>query len=155
MRTLVAYYSRGGNTRLVAQEIISITGGDVEELGDEKKRKGGLGWITGARDALMGRETRLKPLRNNPSDYDMIYIGSPTWAGRMTPAVRTFIKQNDLTGKRIALFGNAGNQEGKATNDMSKNLGNAEVLGEITVLDSQMKSGSYKRMIKEWVKSLI
>lgn len=44
MKTLVVYYSRSGNTRLVAQEISSAIDSDIEEIADTKNWSGTMGF---------------------------------------------------------------------------------------------------------------
>ena len=31
-------------------------------------------------------------------------VGTPIWAGRPTPAITTYLKKNDLAGKKVAAF---------------------------------------------------
>ena len=51
--------------------------------------------------------TQIEPLKLNPNDYDIILIGTPSWFGNVTPAVRTFATKYKLTGKKIGVFGTA------------------------------------------------
>lgn len=45
----------------------------------------------------------------NLDDYDEIIIGSPVWWYTITPSIRTFLKENNLSGKRVIPFAtNAG-----------------------------------------------
>jgi multimeric flavodoxin WrbA len=39
--------------------------------------------------------------------YDLIIIGSPVWSDGITPAIRTFIAKNELSGKQVAIFNNS------------------------------------------------
>jgi len=47
MKTLVAYYSRTGNTKKVAVEIAKNLKADIDEIIDKKDRSGMIGWIIG------------------------------------------------------------------------------------------------------------
>jgi flavodoxin len=104
-RVLVVYYSRTGHTQKVADELAKKFHADVEPLVDEHKRTGLFGASSAAKDAVARNKTTLGPLKHDLKNYDMILIGGPSWFGNTTPAVRTFITQNDLTGKKIGLFG--------------------------------------------------
>jgi len=104
-KVLVVYYSRTGHTRLVAERLAKKFGADVEQLIDQHKRTGVFGASSAGKDAIAGKTTLIDPLKHNPGDYDMILIGGPSWFGNVTPAVRTFIMQNDFSGKKIGLFG--------------------------------------------------
>ncbi len=104
-RILVVYYSRTGTTKGVAEKIRQELDADIEELIDTKKRTGPVAFHTAGRDARAGNLTELKPLEADLGDYDNIIIGTPNWWGNITPAVRTFIVENDLSAKKIGLFG--------------------------------------------------
>ncbi len=52
MKTLVVYYSRTGNTKLIGDELAAVLGADVEELKDRDDRSGRMGYIRAGRDAL-------------------------------------------------------------------------------------------------------
>jgi flavodoxin len=104
-KVLVVYYSRTGHTQLVAEKLAKKFGADLERLIDRHKRTGLFGFSSAGKDAIIGRTTVIDLLKHSPRDYDIILIGGPTWAGHVTPAIRTFIRQNDLSGKEIGLFG--------------------------------------------------
>jgi flavodoxin len=106
-KVLVVYYSREGHTKLVAEQMAKKFNADLEQLIDKKKRTGLIGVSSAGKDAVAGNLTSLEPLKRNPQDYDIILIGTPSWFGNLTPAVRTFIKENDLSGKKVGLFGTA------------------------------------------------
>ena len=104
-KVLVVYYSRTGHTQLVAEKLAKKFGADVERLIDQHKRTGVFGISSAGKDAVASNTTVIDSLKHNPRDYDTILIGGPSWFGNVTPAVRTFIMQNDLSGRKIGLFG--------------------------------------------------
>ena len=104
-RGLVVYYSRTGTTKKVAEELAGKFGADIERLIDKRKRTGPVGYMRASKDAVAKNLTDLEPIEKNPHDYDIIIIGTPSWYGNMTPAVRTFLDQNGLEKKTIAVFG--------------------------------------------------
>lgn len=104
-KVLIVYYSRTDHTHLVAQKLAERFNADLERLNDKRKRSGPIGYARAGKDAIAGNTTELEPLVHDPQEYDIILIGTPTWASHMTPAVRTFILENDLSGKTIGLFG--------------------------------------------------
>ena len=104
-KVLVVYYSRTGHTQLVAEKLAKQFNADLERIIDKKKRTGPIGFTAAGKDAVTSKTTVINPLKVSLSDYDVILIGGPSWFGNVTPAVRTFIMQNDLSGKKIGLFG--------------------------------------------------
>jgi flavodoxin len=104
VKSLVLYYSRTGNAKFVAETIAAELGSDIEEVVDLKSREGKLGWISAGRDASSGKGTRIAPTKKVPYDYDLVIIGTPVWAWGPTSAIRTYLSNNDLSGKKVALF---------------------------------------------------
>ena len=43
----------------------------------------------------------IKPLKYNLHNYDVIVVGTPAWWYTMAPAVKTFLTQNDFSGKTV------------------------------------------------------
>ena len=104
MKTLIVYFTRTGNTKFAAESIAAEIGADIEEIIDLKNRQGWLGWLSAGKDAMQGNETQIAPTRITPNGFDLIIIAQPVWAWSPTPAIRTYLNKNDLSGKKIALF---------------------------------------------------
>ncbi len=108
MKKLIVYYSRTGNTKKVAEELANKLGSKTIEIVDEKDRSGGIGWLGAGKDAFKNKLTNIKPISEDISKYDLIIVGTPIWAGKMTPALRTFIKNHKDKIKNYAIFTTAG-----------------------------------------------
>lgn len=104
-KVLVVYYSRTGNTQMVAEKIAEKFNADSERLIDKVKRTGPVGFTRAGKDALAGNLTEIEPLKADPQKYDIILIGTPSWFSNITPAVRTFVTQYDISSKKLGLFG--------------------------------------------------
>ena len=87
MKALTVFYSRTGTTREVAESISQTLSCDVEEIVDTKKRGGPLGLLFSGRDASQKKLTVVRPPQKDPSLYDIVVIGTPVWAGNMSPAL--------------------------------------------------------------------
>ncbi len=105
-KTLVVYYSLTGNTKQIAQHIHDLVAGDMFELRTvQTYPENHQTLIEQAKKELAdGYLPELQGKLTNLSDYDVIYIGSPIWWGTDAPAVRTFLSQNDLSGKTVIPF---------------------------------------------------
>jgi flavodoxin len=151
----VVYYTRTGNARFVAETIAAEIGSDVEEVIDMKKRSGILGYLGGGRDAWQGKETQIAPSKKSPADYELIIIGTPVWAGRSTPAISTYLKKNDLSGKKIAVFFTQGGKKPKGIEQTKALIPNSECIGELTVVNPLKGKEASEKQIIEWCKTLI
>src|SRR5450830_1298310 len=95
---LVVFYSLDGDVRLLARTLAKEPELDAMELelvkphpthGFMKDFKGGV-------LAAIGATPPLRPLAYDAAHYDLIFVGTPVWNSRPTPAVRTFLKGADL-----------------------------------------------------------
>ncbi|MDO5538210.1 MAG: flavodoxin [Desulfovibrionaceae bacterium] len=105
-RILIVFYSRSGNTRELAGELQSICGGRLAELQPQVPYSSDYNaTVERFREERAGGVTPpIKPLGIDIRDYDAVLIGSPSWGGSVAPPVWTFLKENDLAGKRVAVF---------------------------------------------------
>lgn len=154
MDKLLVYYSKSGATRKVAEEIASATGAIIEEIIDKRSRSGFFGFITAGKDAASKKLTEIQKIENNPSKFSMVIIGTPVWAGNMAPAIRTYISENDLSRKKVALFCVSGGQNpGPVFSDM-KSLIKGNVLAEEHFQSKDVKSGSYAERARGFASKL-
>ena len=154
MKTLVVYYTRTGNTKFAAETIATELGADIEEVVDLKKRKGRLAFLSDGRDAMQGKETQIGETERTPTDYDLIIIAQPVWAGNPTPAIRTYLNKNDLSGKKVALFfSDVG--LGQAVEKTKALMPNSTFVGELALPAKgfENKEGT-KNKIAEWCNTL-
>lgn len=101
---LCVYYSRTGNTRNTCEAIAAELGAETLELKDDVKRSGFLGWLRCGMDAV-GRSTRpLRPYETDRplSDYKLVLIGTPIWAGRCSSVTRAFLKEKGTELNNVA-----------------------------------------------------
>ena len=116
MKTAVVYYSLQGNIRYVAEKVAAKLGADLIELIPVKAYpdKGMKKFIWGGSAVTFKKKPELKPYSFNTGDYDLIILGTPVWASGFTPPLRTFLEDNDLTGKKIAVIASsAGGDQSK------------------------------------------
>ena len=154
MKTLVLYYTRTGNTKFVAETIAAELGADIEEVTDLKKRQGTLGWLSAGRDAMGAKETEIAQTKGTPTEYDLIIIGQPVWAGNPTPAIRTYLNKNDLSGKKVALFLSDINL-GQTVEKTKALMPNSTFVGELALPAKELKNKEEtKQKIVEWCNTL-
>ena len=102
----VVYFSLEGNTKHVAEKIGKELDADVIPLIPTKAYPTGKSskYFWGGKSATFKEKPKLQPYRFDVNAYDVIILGTPIWAGTFTPPLRTFLRDNKLEGKRVALF---------------------------------------------------
>lgn len=153
MKTLVVYYTRTGNSKFAAETIAAELGADMEEVVDLKNRQGKLAYMSCGRDAMNGKETDIAETKRNPADYDFIVIAQPVWAWSPTPAIRTYLNKNNLSGKKVALF--FGGENLKQAVEKTKALApNSTFVGELAVEEPLKNKEAATKKITEWCNTL-
>lgn len=110
-KKLVVYYSYTGNTRKIAESIKSKLGCDILEIKPKVPYSTDYQTVV---DEEQNNESakktpEIEPINVDLKNYDEIIIGSPVWWYTIAPVIRTFLKENDLSGKTIKPFAtNAG-----------------------------------------------
>ncbi|WP_295113642.1 flavodoxin [uncultured Methanobrevibacter sp.] len=104
MATLIIYYSQRGTTDLVAKTLAKNLNGSLIRIQDLKNREGFKNRLFSTISAFREEKTDIIPPKIDLTNYDTVYIGSPTWAGNPTPAILTIIDRCNFTGKDVVLF---------------------------------------------------
>jgi flavodoxin len=155
MKSLVVFYSRTGKTRLVAKTISWEVNGSLLELREAKRRKEGTAtYVSASFDAIMNRKSKLEPFEVSIGTYDVIFIGSPIWVGRLPPAINTFISSVDLKDKRIvAFFTMDSNDHTGALKDFEKKVArkSGKVIGSFAIRSRNVGNKDIVSKAKELV----
>jgi flavodoxin len=154
MKSLVVYYSRTGTTKTVGKAIAKKLKADSDEIIDLKKRLGPINWIIAGSDATRRKLTKIK-VKKKPESYDIIIIGTPIWSKNMAPAVRTYLTNHNLNGKKVGFFCTSGGDNVKKTFAEMKGLvPKSAIVGKFDIRMREVKSDSYEEKVKSFVKNL-
>lgn len=80
-KMLIVYYSvSNGNTKRIAEQLQKATGADMARIETVKPYTGSYNNIVeqGQQEVNRGYQPEIKPLAFQPSDYDLIVVGTPT-----------------------------------------------------------------------------
>lgn len=135
-KLLIVYYSwSNGNTERIAKLLHDVTGGDLLKIDTAVPYSGSYDDVVaqGQREVDRGYEPELKPITVSLSDYDVIALGTPTWWYTMAPAMKTFLHQQDFTGKTVVPFMTNGGWPGHVIRDMKKACTGAKSACELEV----------------------
>ena len=142
MKTLIVYYSLEGNTDFAAKKIAEKMNAGLLRLAPEKAYpdSGFRKFFWGGKSAVMAETPALQKYAFDPAAYDRIIFGFPVWAGNVTPPIRTFLKENDLSGKRFAAFAcESGSGAEKAFAKLKSALGTDTLEAQLILIDPKTK----------------
>jgi flavodoxin len=158
MSTLVVFFSFEGNTKFIAEKIAETLHADTIALTTSKEypKKGLLKYVWGGKSVVVGEEPELTNEHIDVDSYDTIILGTPIWAGSYAPPMKTFLKQYEVKGKRIALFAcHAGGGAKKCFQKMKETLSQNEVIGQLDLIDPLKKdTEAQAQKAVKWAESL-
>lgn len=111
MKKLVVYYSYTGNTKMIAESIQKKLNCDILEIQPVKPYSSDYQKVVDEEqnNSSTNKTPEIKKIYLKLDDYDEIIIGTPVWWYTIAPVIRTFLKENNLSGKTIKPFAtNAG-----------------------------------------------
>lgn len=157
MKSLVVFYSFTDKTKLVSQAIAETLNAELAEIVETKRRRRGfLTYLTGGFAAIRNKGSEINPIGIDLNQHDTIFIGSPIWASRPTPAVNSFIYTNNLEGKSIVpFFTMGGNNSNKALENITTKIEKSQgrVIGSFAVKTYGITDDEIIAKAKEAVKN--
>ena len=153
MKILVVYYSSTGNTRKIAEEVAYALECDIEEIidmddisGDEIKHY--------ETDDISQKPTTIKETKNDPSNFDLLIIGTPIWNTTMSAPIKTYITQNQGRFNKVAFFCTAMGIYFDGTFMAMKELSGETPIATLGVRAREIVNETYKSKIKEFIKKI-
>ena len=84
----------------------------------------------------------IAPTAKNPGDYDLVILGSPVWAGRVSAPMSGYLERHAGQFRRIAAFVTMGGSGGaKAFADMAQLAGSAP-FAKLELTERQLSAGA-------------
>ena len=156
MKTLILYYSYGGNTRSIAKMLQKELGGDLAEIETVVPYTGSYNSVVdqGQQEVSSGLMPELKPLSVNVADYDRIILGTPVWWYTFAPAVKTLLAQVDLSNKEIWPFATNGGWIGHTFKDIQTACPGAKVKKGLNVKFNEHRLACAESEISAWAKGI-
>lgn len=150
--TLIVFFSWGGNTKGIAQEIQSQTGADLFEI--ELVHPYSDDYDTVLDEAQRDQNEQARPeIKNhveNMDQYNTIILGYPNWWASIPMPIASFLEEYDLSGKTIVPFcSHGGGRFGQSLTAIAKLAPQSELAEGLAV--SYSGGSSLSDDIAEWL----
>ena len=159
-KILVVFFSRTGTTRGVAEGIARATGADLEELREARSRLGILGWLRSGYEGTYRRPSEPLALQHELGEYDIVFIGSPTWSRSLSSPVRGFLEKYRTALPRVALFATCAGRGADEVLTQMASLLDQPALAKLALLELDVKHGPAVQVgelvettLRAWAKS--
>ena len=154
-KTLIVYFSWGGNTRTAANMIKNMTKADMFEVKTAESYPTDYNdTINQARDELNNNVLpRLSTNINNLADYDTIILCYPNWWGTIPQAVKQLLQTHNFSGKKIApLCTHGGGGMGRSVTDITSLCPNSTILEGLSISGGSVNNS--ENNIKTWLQNI-
>jgi flavodoxin len=143
-KVLIVYLSRTKNTKAIAEIIQSNVGGRLVALELEKPYP--ENYKATVEQVVKENETGyLPPLKtkiDSIQNYDVVFVGFPTWGMKLPPPMKSFFKQHDLSGKTVVPFNtNDGYGIGSSFESVKELCPNSKLLEGFTIKGGVAEDG--------------
>ena len=152
MKVLIVYYTMTGNTGRLAKEIKKIFNFHVWQAGI-RRIKSKAGFLKTCINTLLSKPSDIGYGRCNLDEYDIVFLGTPVWAGKPNSAMITFVDNlPDCTGKKFVFFTTSILGRDKSVKILEKKIlkKNGSILGSYS-----FKSKDLKVELQELVQSFL
>jgi flavodoxin len=145
-KVLIVYLSRTKNTKAIAEMIHSYVGGNLTELElvtpypkdyktivDQVASENQTGFLPALKTSIDGIE-----------QYNVVFVGFPTWGMKLPPPMKSFLKKYNLAGKTVVPFNtNAGYGIGDSFQTVKELCVNSTVLEGFSTKGGVERDGVY------------
>lgn len=167
-KVLIVYLTRTKNTEAIAKMIQKKVGGKLTglELVTPYPQNYRAQVEQVVRENESGFLPPLKTKVDSIAAYDVVFVGFPTWDMKMPPPMRSFLKQNNLSGKYVVPFNtNAGYGVGSGFQTVKELCPDSKVLegfstrggierdGVLFVMEGEKEKQAEKE-VKNWLQNL-
>lgn len=156
MKIAVIYYSLEGNTKKVAEKIADKFNADIYEIKEVKgsvPTSGFFKYFWGGKQVVTKKKPEIEDLNINIDEYDVLFIGTPSWVATYAPVFRTFFSKYEIKGKKIGLFCSHGGGPGETIKKMENELIGNEIIARFDLIEPLKNKGSDEK-IDKWLESI-
>jgi flavodoxin len=167
-KVLIVYLSRTNNTKAIAEIINKSVGGTLIAIELEKPYP--EDYKATVEQVVKENETGfLPPLKTkieNIEQYDVVFLGFPTWGMKLPPPVKSFLRQYNLKGKTVIPFNtNGGYGEGSSFETIKELCPESKIMkgfvirgglerdGELLVIKDEKKAKA-EIEVQKWLREI-
>ncbi len=154
MKYLVVYYSRTGNTERVGDKIAELLECEEKKILERKDRSGAVGFVKGGWDAWKGKSTEIYS-KEKYNDIDHHIIGTPVWANRPCPAVRTYIEMNKEKMDEVSFFCTMGSSGDTKTFQVMEKLSGKKPVATLSLKTKKIKEGGFESEVERFKNKIV
>ena len=155
-KKLIVYFTYTNNTKKIAEKIKAKLNCDILEIKPVKPYDSDY-------DTVVRLEQNNETAKKTPdiekinvdlSKYDEVILGIPVWWYTIAPVIRTFLKQNDLSGKKIIPFATNGGWIGRTFQEIKELCPNSNIENEMNIVFEGSDMQTQEKEVENWINCL-
>lgn len=159
-KKLIVFHTYTGHTKYIAEMVKLKLNCDILEIKPKKPYSKKYDIVV---DEYQNNESiketpEIEKIDINLDKYDEIIVGSPVWWYTITPPIRTFLKENDLSGKTIIPFATNAEWLGRTFKEIKSLCLNSNIEKEMNIVFTEDYTVNdlvtKEEEIDKWIKSL-
>ena len=154
-KTLIAYFTRSGNTRVIAETLQRLLTADIFEV--QPAQPYPADYEQTVDQARLERDRGYAPpLAARVPDtgaYHTVFLGFPIWGETAPPVVRSFLKAHDLSGKTLRPFVTHGGYGAGRSQAVLRDLANGAQVEAPFVMQADQERRTLNQ-VREWLQAL-
>lgn len=155
MRILLLVFSRSSDSVRIANAIRDRTGADMYNITVDRDYSGFTGYCRGMYDVYAKTDMNITSELPDCSNYDVVFVGAPTWCWTIPAPLRKFLAGYDFKGKKVIPFTTAGSNDGKFFKHFAEQAKNAEVLEGRKFFKMRKETpSSIDEKVLEWLQTI-
>lgn len=158
--TLIIYYSFSGNSKKVAQYVKEKLNADILELEPAIPFSNDYDEVVAEwQNNDIKRDVEIKKINVDLKNYSKIVLITCTWWYGISPVMKRFLKENDLSGKDIIVAASNAGWIGHCFKDYETLTKNANIKGKLDLLFSADETQRDKMLtsyseLDKWIEQL-
>ena len=159
-KILVIYYSFTGNSKKVAEYVKDKLNADILELEPEEPFSSDYDEVVREwQNNDLKRDVKIKPIKMDLSKYKKVVLITGTWWYGITPVMKKFLKDYDLSNKDIIVASSNAGWIGDCFKDYETLLPNSNIKGKLDLVFSAEEGKRNKMLtsyedINSWIENL-
>lgn len=150
---LVVHYSLSGTTATIASEIAAAADADSAVIEDVVERHGPLKFLRAVLETVAcGLPTIRSPF--NVSDYPLVVLGTPVWAGSMASPMRSFLVAHHRQIRNVAYFCTMAGHGAQNTLREMAALCRKDGAPTFSCSQADLRAGRHRQQLHDFVRSL-
>jgi flavodoxin len=153
-KSIIYYYSKTGNSCLVAEILSRLLKADLEEIKEIEpiNIQGFINHLKQGRLSLFGRIIEVLPVKNLPANYELVILVNPVWGFSIPYPVRSFLRHLPQEKNKLLLFlTHEGLCFQRTFRQLRKTLASFNLLGELAIQSPRANPQETEKIIKDFL----